>query len=191
MTAQRIHSTRWHLDLDLSSAMPWPRELLRYYQSDMRSSRVAAPATCHAIGLVVYLGGMNNGSKMPLSRLWVVTILTVALMTACSSGPPVVKMPAYEAVGLASYYGRKFDGRRTASGERYNMQALTAAHRALAFGSKVEVTNLKNGRKVQVRINDRGPFVEGRIIDLSYAAAKRIGMLSKGVVKVKIRALPE
>ena len=126
---------------------------------------------------------------MRLLRLWVVSILTVALMTACSSGPPVVKAPVYETVGLASYYGRKFHGRRTASGERYNMKALTAAHRALAFGSRVEVTNLKNGRKVRVRINDRGPFVKGRIIDLSYAAAKQIGMLSQGVVKVRIRAL--
>lgn len=123
-------------------------------------------------------------------------VLTVALVTACSSRTPVVKEPVvkepgYHAVGLASYYGRKFHGRRTASGERYNMQALTAAHRTLAFGSRVEVTNLKNGRKVRVRINDRGPFIKGRIIDLSYAAAKQIGMLSRGVARVKIQALPE
>ena len=123
-------------------------------------------------------------------------VLTVALVTACSSRTPVVKEPVvkepgYHAVGLASYYGRKFHGRRTASGEHYNMQALTAAHRTLAFGSRVEVTNLKNGRKVRVRINDRGPFIKGRIIDLSYAAAKQIGMLSRGVARVKIQALPE
>jgi rare lipoprotein A len=102
----------------------------------------------------------------------------------------VVKEPVYEAVGLASYYGRKFNGRRTASGERYDMHAMTAAHPGLEFGSRVEVTNLKNGRKVQVRINDRGPFIKGRIIDLSYAAAKKIGMLSQGVVKVRVRAVP-
>ena len=129
-------------------------------------------------------------------RLFAALVLTVALVTACSSRTPVVKEPVvkepgYHAVGLASYYGRKFHGRRTASGERYNMQALTAAHRTLAFGSRVEVTNLKNGRKVRVRINDRGPFIKGRIIDLSYAAAKQIGMLSRGVARVKIQALPE
>ena len=129
-------------------------------------------------------------------RLFAALVLTVALVTACSSRTPVVKEPVvkepgYHAVGLASYYGRKFHGRRTASGEHYNMQALTAAHRTLAFGSRVEVTNLKNGRKVRVRINDRGPFIKGRIIDLSYAAAKQIGMLSRGVARVKIQALPE
>lgn len=112
--------------------------------------------------------------------------LAVSLIS-CNSRPPVVREPVYKAVGLASYYGRKFHGRRTASGERYDMHAMTAAHPALAFGSRVEVTNLENGRKVKVRINDRGPFIKGRIIDLSYAAAKRIGMLPQGVVKVSVR----
>jgi len=112
--------------------------------------------------------------------------VSVATPVVCSSSQPVVKKKVYEAVGLASYYARKFHGRRTASGERYDMHAMTAAHPKLKFGSKVEVTNLKNGRKVKVRINDRGPFVKGRIIDLSYAAAKSIGMLSQGVAKVRI-----
>jgi len=133
---------------------------------------------------------MNNRRYQPI-WLWLLAIVWVAAsLTACSSRPPVVKEPVYEAVGLASYYGRKFHGRRTASGERYDMHAMTAAHPGLEFGSRVEVTNLKNGRKVQVRINDRGPFIKGRIIDLSYAAAKKIGMLSQGVVKVRVRALP-
>lgn len=126
-------------------------------------------------------------------RFVVLALVCAAVsLTACSSRPPIVKErpPAYEAVGLASYYGRKFHGRRTASGERYDMHAMTAAHRALAFGSRVEVTNLKNGRKVRVRINDRGPFVKGRIIDLSYAAARKIGMLSSGVAKVRVKAVP-
>ena len=114
----------------------------------------------------------------------------VALLVGCISRPPVLKQPPHEALGLASYYGRNFHGRRTASGERYDMGALTAAHPDLAFGTRVEVTNLRNGRKVMVRINDRGPFVKGRIIDLSYAAAKQIGMLSQGVVKVSIRVMP-
>lgn len=107
-------------------------------------------------------------------------------MTGCSSKPPVKQPAAYEAVGLASYYGKRFQGRKTASGERYDLHGLTAAHRSLAFGTRVHVTHLNNGRSVTVRINDRGPFVKGRIIDLSYAAAKRLGMLAQGVVKVRI-----
>lgn len=111
------------------------------------------------------------------------------ILTGCGSRPDVVRKPHYQAVGLASYYGAKFHGRRTASGERYDMHDLTAAHPVLEFGSRVEVTNLKNGRKVRVRINDRGPFRKGRIIDLSFAAAKRIGMLTRGVVKVRVRMI--
>lgn len=88
--------------------------------------------------------------------------------------------------GLASWYGSEWHGRRTASGEIYNMHAYTAAHRTLPFGVEVLVTNLSNGKKVVVRINDRGPFKEGRIIDLSYAAAKRIDILTSGVTKVKL-----
>lgn len=86
--------------------------------------------------------------------------------------------------GIASYYGGKFHGRRTASGEIFDKNAMTAAHRSLPFGTKVKVTNLRNGRTVLVRVNDRGPHVRGRIIDLSHAAAKKIGL--KGVVRVKL-----
>ena len=89
-------------------------------------------------------------------------------------------------IGLASYYADRFHGRPTASGEFYDRRALTAAHRRLPFGSVVQVTHLENGRSVVVRINDRGPFVRGRVIDLSYAAAKDLGMLRRGVVKVRI-----
>ena len=90
---------------------------------------------------------------------------------------------------MASYYAHKFNGRTTASGERYNENAMTAAHPTLPFGSKVEVHCLKNGSKVIVRINDRGPFAKGRIIDLSYAAARKIGMLRDGVVRVGIKSI--
>ena len=117
------------------------------------------------------------------------TSLLITVIVGCVSQPALEKKPTFEAVGMASYYGRNFQGRRTASGERYNMYAFTAAHPVLAFGTRVEITNLKNGRKVRVRINDRGPFRKGRIIDLSYAAAKKIGMLSRGVIRVKIRVL--
>ncbi len=92
-------------------------------------------------------------------------------------------------VGIASWYGPGFHGSRTASGEIYNMYKLTAAHKTLPLGTYVKVINLENGRSVVVKINDRGPFVKGRIIDLSYAAAKKLGMLKKGTALVKIVAL--
>ena len=88
--------------------------------------------------------------------------------------------------GLAVWYGPGFHGRRTASGERYDMYALTAAHPSLPFGTRVRVTNLKNGKSVVVRINDRGPFGGRYIIDLSYAAAKTIGALSATRVRVEV-----
>lgn len=88
--------------------------------------------------------------------------------------------------GIASYYGRRFHGRRTANGERFNMRALTAAHRTLPFGSRVRVTNPRNGRSVTVRINDRGPFTRGRTIDLSRAAATRIGLVKRGHGRVEL-----
>lgn len=117
--------------------------------------------------------------------------LAAVVSTGCVSSPNVIRTPQYEAVGLASYYSGKFHGRRTASGERYDMYGLTAAHPVLGFGSRVEVTNLNNGRKVRVRINDRGPFKKGRIIDLSYAAAERIGMLKRGVARVRVRMVDD
>ncbi len=88
--------------------------------------------------------------------------------------------------GLASFYGRKFHGRRTASGERFDMHALTAAHRDLPFGTKLRVRNLRNGKEVVVRVNDRGPFKKGRIIDVSRAAAEALGMLGRGIEKVEL-----
>ena len=89
--------------------------------------------------------------------------------------------------GKASYYADKFQGRKTASGEIFRQRRMTAAHKTIPFGTKVKVTNLSNGRTIKVRINDRGPFVAGRIIDLSRKAAGRLGMLNAGVVNVKIR----
>lgn len=92
-------------------------------------------------------------------------------------------------VGMASWYGDKEHNRKTASGERFNKNAYTAAHRTLPFGTMTRVTNLRNGKDVVVKINDRGPFIRGRIIDLSYAAAKSIGLVRSGVTKVKVDVL--
>ncbi|AOX04627.1 hypothetical protein BJP34_31400 [Moorena producens PAL-8-15-08-1] len=91
--------------------------------------------------------------------------------------------------GVASWYGSAFHGRRTASGERFNQYALTAAHRTLQFGTRVKVTNLRNGRSVIVRINDRGPNVRGRMIDLSRGAARIIGLVRSGTGPVHIEIL--
>jgi rare lipoprotein A len=93
--------------------------------------------------------------------------------------------------GMASWYGPGFHGNRTANGERYNQNAMTAAHRSLPFGTRVRVTNLRNGRSVIVRINDRGPFIRGRIIDLSVAAAKQINMFSSGVAPISLEVLSD
>lgn len=91
--------------------------------------------------------------------------------------------------GEASWYGEPHHGRPTASGEIYDMYQLTAAHRTLPMGTRVLVTNLKNGRAVEVRINDRGPHVDGRIIDLSYAAARELGGVAGGTIPVRLRVL--
>ncbi len=111
-------------------------------------------------------------------------ILSLFLLLLCTT------LSAYEQEGLASWYGGKFQGRQTASGEIFDTNKYTAAHKTLAFGTVVKVTNLENGKCTVVRINDRGPFIPGRIIDLSRAAAIAIGLAGKGVAKVRIEELP-
>jgi len=95
---------------------------------------------------------------------------------------------AFRQTGVASWYGPGFHGRRTASGERFDQNDLTAAHRNLPLGSEVRVTNLENGRSVTVEINDRGPYAKNRVLDLSKAAARRLGIIENGVAKVRIEA---
>ncbi|WP_116138246.1 septal ring lytic transglycosylase RlpA family protein [Trinickia diaoshuihuensis] len=97
----------------------------------------------------------------------------------------------FKQVGRASWYGGRFAGRRTASGERYNMHALTAAHKTLPLASYVRVTNMSNNKAVVVKINDRGPYVRGRVIDLSYAAAKLLGLQHAGTARVQIEGLTQ
>ena len=92
-------------------------------------------------------------------------------------------------VGLATWYGTSFAGKKTASGERFDMNAMTAAHKTLRMQTRVRVVNLKNGRSVVVRINDRGPYARGRIIDVSQAAARALGMIEAGVVPVRVEVL--
>lgn len=116
-------------------------------------------------------------------------LLLLLFLTSCASisrGPRAWEDSSGE-VGLASWYGHPHHGRRTSSGEVYNMYQLTAAHREIPLGSWVEVINLNNGRSLTVRINDRGPFVDGRIIDLSYASARLLGVTGPGVAPVRVR----
>ncbi|MEN8141375.1 MAG: septal ring lytic transglycosylase RlpA family protein [Thermodesulfobacteriota bacterium] len=104
---------------------------------------------------------------------------------------PLPSAEGFSQKGVASWYGKPFHGRKTSNGETYNMYKLSAAHKTLPMGTNLLVTNLDNGRKLTVRVNDRGPFVRGRIIDLSYKAAKEMGMLKKGTARVRIAALGE
>jgi rare lipoprotein A len=90
-----------------------------------------------------------------------------------------------ESVGVASYYGKGFHGRRAANGEIFNMNAMTAAHKSLPFGTRLQVTNLSNGKSVIVRIQDRGTYIRGRDLDLSMGAARAIGMIESGTAKIK------
>ena len=103
---------------------------------------------------------------------------------------PIPAHPQTQQFGIASWYGPGFHGQPTASGEIYNQNALTAAHPTLPLGTRVEVTNLTNGKSVQVRITDRGPFIRGRAIDLSHGAARKLGMVEPGVSRVRIKPLP-
>jgi rare lipoprotein A len=104
---------------------------------------------------------------------------------------PLPSAQGFRQVGYASWYGPGFHGRKTANGERYNMHGMTAAHRILPMNTWVRVRNLSNGREVVVRVNDRGPFVKNRIIDLSYTAAKKLGIVGPGTARVELVALGE
>lgn len=133
-------------------------------------------------GVLFYFGCARSG-------------LTLLALTILSVAPAVAERllmrpdgvhPFPAETGLASYYGTKYHGRPTASGEVFNMNEFTAAHPRLAFGTRVKVTHLANQKSVTVRINDRGPFVKGRVIDLSQAAANELRMLNRGLAEVKI-----
>ena len=123
--------------------------------------------------------------------LYLVISLLFLFFSSCATHKPpkTLEGPALKGksqVGYASWYGKKFHGRKTASGETYDMYAMTAAHRTLPFGTQVRVTNLDNQQQTVVKINDRGPFVRGRIIDLSKKAAKEINMIASGTARVKL-----
>jgi len=132
---------------------------------------------------------MEHGSSRRVRAAALIPILALAVTAGgCAATRLRAEAPAGE-VGMASYYSAAFHNGRTASGERYSKYAMTAAHPTLPFGTRVRVTHLGNGRHVIVRINDRGPFTKGRIIDLSYAAARKLGMIREGLANVRIEPL--
>ncbi|MEK7347591.1 MAG: septal ring lytic transglycosylase RlpA family protein [Candidatus Eisenbacteria bacterium] len=121
-------------------------------------------------------------------------LASLLLATGCAGSHPAIgsgdgSRAGSEIVGFASYYGPEFHGRTTASGERYDSDELSAAHRTLPFGTRVRVTNLKNGRSVVVTITDRGPFRRGRIVDVSRRAARDLGFLRAGVARVRLEVI--
>lgn len=134
--------------------------------------------------------------RLSLARpRWISALLVSSLLLGGCAGlrpggvEERIDPSGYRAEGKASYYGSRHHGRRTASGERFDQNALTAAHRTLPFGTRVRVTNLNNARTVVVRINDRGPYGRGRIIDLSFKAAQQLDMIRTGVVPVRVESL--
>jgi rare lipoprotein A len=162
--------------------------------------------------MVVRLGGVRRGQAN--ARSWLGCALVLMLAACGSSDPPAppaarpgphfkIGQPymingrwyypefvtEYEAVGVASWYGHSYHGRLTANGEVYDMYALTAAHPTLQLPSVVEVVNLENGRSLVLRVNDRGPFVDDRLIDLSLAAARELGFERQGLAQVQVRYL--
>lgn len=128
---------------------------------------------------------------MRLQHLYSTFLITFTLLTAgaCTSSKPTVGQRGYTEAGKASYYSNKLHGRKMANGEAYNRRKLTAAHRTLPFGTKVKVTNLQTNKSVKVSITDRGPFVKGRVIDLSEAAARRLNYISAGIVPVEVKVV--
>jgi rare lipoprotein A len=151
-------------------------------------------------------------ARRPVAHL-LLLLVAAASLTACASAPrqamqapaPGQKVgrpyqikgvwytprvqPDYDEVGLASWYGGHHQGRPTASGERFDLNRISAAHKTLPLPSVVEVINLENGKRLKVRVNDRGPFVAGRIIDLSQEAARKLGFETQGLAKVRVRYL--
>lgn len=109
-----------------------------------------------------------------------------AAASAAASAPPATASAAAGESGKIAWYGRKFAGRKTASGEAFNPEALTMAHKTLPFGTRVKITNPKNGKSVTVRVNDRGPTQADRVGDVSYAAARKLGMLKSGVIEAEL-----
>ena len=125
-----------------------------------------------------------------LMRFICLSFFGISLLTDCVAVSPVLsKQHPHTQIGVASYLSHRFHGLKTASGEVYNQNKLTAAHRSYPLGTQVRVTNLKNGRRITLRINDRGPYAKGRVMDVSLRAAKELGFVRQGLTRVKIEVI--
>ena len=122
----------------------------------------------------------------PTRALWIFLALSCVGCTLVGRAPVEEGAPGWTRVGIASWYGEPFHGRRTASGEIYDMEAMTCAHPELPFGTRLRIENLDNGRSTTLTVNDRGPFVQGRILDVSRRGARELGMLGPGTARVRI-----
>jgi len=165
------------------------RSLVRKLPGDKQAKTLASK--------IVLIEDMRSSLLLGLpdtSRRRALALLAAPWLLISCAKKKSVRVPAPPRIGaletgIASWYGPPYHGRRAASGEIYDMEKLTAAHRTLPFNTWVEVTNLANGKKVRVRITDRGPFVGGRIIDLSRAAAREIDMIGPGIAKVRLEVI--
>lgn len=152
---------------------PGTRHVTDSRDSHAPSTKYAKGAACERSGSLARVGGKPGASAM------------------ASAKTKARQAPKRRLIGVASYYGPGFVNQPTANGERFDPREMTAAHRTLPFGTRVRVTNLENGRQVVVRINDRGPYRKGRVIDLSRAAARRLGFVQDGVTNVRIEVLKD
>lgn len=138
------------------------------------------------IALLLFTGACAHRTRAPHA---VQPTPHVEPLISDRQSPPPMPGEVYRETGMASWYGRDFHGRKTANGETYDMYGLSAAHRTLALGTVIRVTNLDSYKSITVRINDRGPFARNRILDLSYGAAKELGYVAQGTAKVKIETV--
>ncbi len=141
------------------------------------------------VGLVLTVAGCVTSPTSVRTPPPDASVPAIVTPPPAASTPPAEKAPLIQ-TGRASWYGEPHHGLKTASGEIFDMGEFTAAHRTLPLGTRLLVTNLRNGRSVEVRVNDRGPVAAGRIIDLSYAAAQELGAVSDGVFPVRVRVMP-
>jgi rare lipoprotein A len=165
------------------------RSLVRRLPGENRAKTLPAKIVLIESMRSSLLLGPPDTSRRRALALLAAPLLAISCAKKKSVRVPVTPRVGALETGIASWYGNPYHGRRAASGEIYDMEQLTAAHRTLPFNTWVEVTNLTNGKKVRVRITDRGPFVGGRIIDLSRAAAREIDMIGPGIAKVRLEVI--
>jgi rare lipoprotein A len=180
-----IESSRIHLDAPLAAvARPW--NVIRLVAVVLGAASLAACAQSSVVSRNSEWVGAGRQASLEFHRT--PSLLTDRHVAVASKHTPFASNPNSAATrlasqGLASFYT---EGTRTASGDRFDTHELTAAHPSLPFGTRLRVTNVATGRSVTVRVNDRGPFVRGRVVDVSYAAAERLGMVGRGTARVKL-----